>query len=164
MNPILLNICIYLFYSKMDFPHSSVRYSTQVKKWPAVQETWVWFLGWEDLLEKETGNPLQYSCLENPMDKGAWQATVHGVTRVGHELVTKPLPFFLFYRTCVSCIRWQILYCWALGKIPWRRKWQPTPVFLPGKSRGQRSLAGYSLWGHKESDMTQWLKNWEPPL
>ena len=37
------------------------------------------------------GNPLQYSCLENPMDRGAWQATVHGVTRVGHDLVTKPL-------------------------------------------------------------------------
>ena len=34
-------------------------------------------------------------------------------------------------------------------KIPWGRKWQPTPVFLPGKSRGQRSLAGYSSWGHK---------------
>ena len=39
-------------------------------------------------------------------------------------------------------------------KIPWRRKWQPTPVFLPGKSHGQRSLAGYGPWGHKESDMT----------
>ena len=35
------------------------------------------------------GNPLQYSCLENPMDRGAWQATVHGVTRVRHDLVTK---------------------------------------------------------------------------
>ena len=34
-------------------------------------------------------------------------------------------------------------------KIPWRRKWQPTPVFLPGKSHGQRSLEGYSLWGCK---------------
>ena len=32
-------------------------------------------------------------------------------------------------------------------KIPWRRKWQPTPVFLPGKSHGQRSLGGYSPWG-----------------
>ena len=40
-------------------------------------------------------------------------------------------------------------------KIPWRRKWQPTPVFLPGKSHGQSSLAGYSPRGHKESDMTQ---------
>ena len=36
------------------------------------------------------GNPLQYSCLENPMDRGAWQARVHGVARVGHYLVSKP--------------------------------------------------------------------------
>ena len=36
-----------------------------------------------------------------------------------------------------------------IGKIPWRRKWQPTPVFLPGKSHGQRSLVGYSAWGCK---------------
>ena len=42
-----------------------------------------------------------------------------------------------------------------VGKIPWRRKWQSTPVFLPGKSCGQRSLAGYSPWGHKELDMTE---------
>ena len=39
-------------------------------------------------------------------------------------------------------------------KIPWRRKWQPTSVFMPGKSHGQRSLAGYSPWGHKELDRT----------
>ena len=38
-----------------------------------------------------------------------------------------------------------------VGKIPWRRKWQPTPVFLPGESHGQRSLEGYSPQGHKES-------------
>ena len=36
-----------------------------------------------------------------------------------------------------------------VGKIPWRRTWQPTPVFLPGKSRRQRSLVGYSPWGRK---------------
>ena len=36
------------------------------------------------------GNPLQYSSLENPMDRGAWRATVHGVARVGHDLVTEP--------------------------------------------------------------------------
>ena len=41
-----------------------------------------------------------------------------------------------------------------VGKNPWRRKWQPTPVFLPGESHGQRSLAGYSPWGRKESDTT----------
>ena len=39
-------------------------------------------------------------------------------------------------------------------KIPWRREWQSTPVFLPGESRGQGNLAGYSSWGRKESDMT----------
>ena len=43
------------------------------------------------------GNPLQYSCLENPMDRGACQATVHGVTRAGHDLVTKPPPKYLVY-------------------------------------------------------------------
>ena len=37
-----------------------------------------------------------------------------------------------------------------VGKIPWRREWQPTPLFLPGESHGQRSLADYSPWGHKE--------------
>ena len=37
----------------------------------------------------------------------------------------------------------------GVGKIPWRRKWQPTPVFLPGKFHGQRSLVGYSPWGRK---------------
>ena len=42
-----------------------------------------------------------------------------------------------------------------VGKIPWSRKWQPTPVSLPGESHGQRSLAGYSPWGHKESDVTE---------
>ena len=40
-------------------------------------------------------------------------------------------------------------------KIPWRRAQQPTPVFLPGESHGQKSQAGYSLWGHKELDMTE---------
>ena len=40
-------------------------------------------------------------------------------------------------------------------KIPWRRKWQPTPVVLPGKTHGQRSQVSYSPWGHKELDMTE---------
>ena len=44
-----------------------------------------------------------------------------------------------------------------VGDIPWRRKWQPTPVFLPGESYAQSSLAGYSPWGHKELDTTEWL-------
>ena len=44
-----------------------------------------------------------------------------------------------------------------VGKIPWRRKWQSTPVFLPGKSHGKRSLIGHSPWGCKELDMTEQL-------
>ena len=42
-------------------------------------------------------------------------------------------------------------------KIPWRKKWQATPVFLPRESHGQRSLAGHSPWAHKESETTEWL-------
>ena len=72
-----------------------------VKNLPAMQETQVRFLSWEDFLEKEmaihSSNPLQYSCLENPMERGAWWATVHGVARVGHDLATKPSPPFLHY-------------------------------------------------------------------
>ena len=45
-------------------------------------------------LGEGNGNPLQYSCLEIPMDRGAWQATVYGHTRVGHDLVTKILPLY----------------------------------------------------------------------
>ena len=44
-----------------------------------------------------------------------------------------------------------------VGKIPWRRKWQCTPVFLPGKFHGQRNLSCHSSWGDKESDMTEQL-------
>ena len=44
------------------------------------------------------------------------------------------------------------------GKIPWRREWQPTLVFLPGKSHGWRSLVGYSPQGRKESDTTERLQ------
>ena len=63
-----------------------------VKNLPATQEIQVQFLGWKDALEKEMANSLQYSCLENPMDREAWQVAVHGVSRVGHDLATKPPP------------------------------------------------------------------------
>ena len=56
-----------------------------------------------------------------------------------------------------------------VGKTPWRKKWQPTPAFLPGKSHGQRNLVGYSPWGCKELDPTEQLNTipscmgtWDP--
>ena len=54
--------------------------------------------------EEGNGNPLQYFCLENPMDRGTWKATLHGVTRVGHDLATKPpLPgLCTFYNPCLN--------------------------------------------------------------
>ena len=76
------------------------------------------------------GTPLQYSFLENPMDGGAWWAAVHGVVKSRARLSD-----FTF--------------------MHWRRKWQPTPVFLPGESQGQRGLVGGRLWGHAESDTTE---------
>ena len=57
------------------------------------------------------------------------------------------------YRICLQYGRPQFDLC--VGKISWRREWQPTPVFLPGEFHGQRSLAGYSTQDHRESDMTE---------
>ena len=54
-----------------------------------MQENPVQLLDREDTLEKERATNSPYSCLKNPMDRGVWQATVHGVTTVGHDLVTK---------------------------------------------------------------------------
>ena len=56
-----------------------------------------------------------------------------------------------------SATMWENRFDPWVGKIPWRRKWQPTPVFLPGKSHGWRILVGYSPWGRKESDTTEQL-------
>ena len=80
------------------------------------------------------GTPLQYSCLANPMDRGAWQAAVHRVARSQTRLRD-----FIFLFTFMH----------------WRRKWQPTPVFLPGESQGQGSLVGCCLWGRTELDTTE---------
>ena len=55
----------------------------------------------------------------------------------------------------LQCRRPRLHLC--IGKIPWRREWKPTSVFLLGEFHGQRSLVGYSQWGHKESDMTEQL-------
>ena len=90
------------------------------------------------------GNPLQYSCLENPMDGAAWWAIVHGFTKSWTRLSN------------FSALQYCVDFCHTLTCIR-RRQWHPTPVLLPGKSHGWRSLVGCSPWGREESDMTEWL-------
>ena len=87
-------------------------------------------------IEEGNGTPLQYSCLENSMDGGAWWAAVHGIAESRARLSDFT---FIF--------------------MDWRRKWQPTPVLLPGESQGRESLVGCRLWGRTESDTTRlkWL-------
>ena len=80
------------------------------------------------------GTPLQYSCLENPMDGGAWWTAVHGVSKSWTRLSDFTFTFHSHH---------------------WRRKWQPTPVLLPGESQGRGSLVGPHLWGRTESDSTE---------
>ena len=78
-----------------------------------------------------SGNALQYSCLENPMDGGAWWAAVHGVPKSRTRL--RDFTFTFHFH--------------ALEK-----EMQPAPVFLPGESQGRGSLVGFRLWGRTESD------------
>ena len=71
---------------------------------------------------------------KNPMDGGDCGPQSKGSLRVGQDSATS-LSLFTF--------------------MHWRRKWQPTPVFLPGESQGRHSLVGCHLWGRTESDMTE---------
>ena len=80
------------------------------------------------------GTPLQYSCLLNSMDGGTWQVAVHGVAKSWTRLSDFTFTFTFMH---------------------WRRKWQPTPVFLAGRSQGRGSLVCCRLWGHTESDTTE---------
>ena len=93
-------------------------------------------------------------------DRGAWQATVLGLQRVGHGWATKhflSLPErYRWQRICLQCRR-PGFDLWV-GKIPWRRKWQPTPVFLPGKFHGHRSLVCSRPWGHQELGTTEHIQ------
>ena len=113
------------------------------------------------------------------MDRRAWRATVHEVTIVEHDWMTEHTHM---HNHIGVCVRVCVCVCVCVGfpgvasctepihqcrrhnrhrfdswveKIPWRRAWQPTPLFLPGESHGQRSLAGYSPEGHTESDTTE---------
>ena len=99
------------------------------------------------------GNPLQYSCLENPRDRGAWWAAIYGVACMRWRRKWQLTPVLLpgepkGWRSLVGCHLWGRMH--ALEK-----EMATTPVFLPGESQGWRSLVGCRLWGRTESDMIE---------
>jgi len=83
------------------------------------------------------------------------QIQINGHTNFIRSLFAIGNSSFRWERICLQCRRPRF-NPWV-GKMPWRREWQPTPVFLPEKFHGQRSLEGYSPWGSKESDTTERL-------
>ena len=122
--------------------------SQTVKHLPTMWETQVQSLGWEDPLEKEMATDSSILAWKIPWMEEPGGLQSMGLQRVGHDWVTE-----LNWTECRRCKRRQFYP--LVGKIPWRRKWQPTPVFMPGKSHVQGSLTGYSPWGRKESDTTE---------
>ena len=104
-----------------------------------------------------------YSCFERHLPFWSWGGKNTGVGC--HSLLQEIFlnqglnPGLLHCRQTLKCLSHQGRAGFDpwVGKIPWRRKWQSTPVLLPGKSHGQRSLVGYSPWGRKELDTTERL-------
>ena len=113
----------------------------RIKHLPAMQKTWVRSLGQEDPLEKEMAPHSSTLAWKIPWTEKPGRLQSMGSQRVGHDTVG-----FLGGTSGKepSC-RWRRhgFNPWV-GKIPWRRAWQPTPAFLSGESHGQRSLVGYS--------------------
>ena len=191
------------------------------KNSPVIQETWVWFLGWEDPLEKGMATHSSHGqrslagyspwgCKE--LDTTEWHTHTHTHTQnnlswlgswlshhapstqsqTGNCLLTINTQWpFSFQAACLfdssflhlgdcSMVKWEARK-WdeldggtrvknppantgdervvgsipGLERIPWSKKWQTMPVFLPRKFHRQRSLASYSSWGHRESCLTE---------
>ena len=163
--------------------------------------------GLEKFHGEGNSSQLQYSCLENFMDRGAWWLQSMWSQRIRRDWVTNaagrlPLAYqeaahlsfervnpnilsstigclstFASTAPHASTLAWKIPWMeepgrlWSMGSLrvrhdwanslslftfmKWRRKWQPTPVFLPGESQGQGSLVGCRLWGRTELDTTE---------
>ena len=109
------------------------------------------------LLVSGNGNPLQCSWLENPRDGGAWWVAVYGVAqnrtwlkRLSSSSSSSSIrnPWWHSGKE-TACQSRRCGFNPRVGRTPWRMELPPTPIFLPGKSHGQRSLGNYSPWGPK---------------
>ena len=129
-----------------------------------MQETQVWFLGQEDPLEKEMAIHSSTLAWKIPWTEEPDRLQSMGLQRVGHDwaIVILILNTFLGFpggavkESACQCRRYKKHgYDPWVGKILWRRKWQPTLVFLPRKFHGQRSLVGYNPRDHKVLDKTR---------
>ena len=115
----------------------------------------------ETLFHPETVNI--YNLKPSPLQKRKWIKSRDCAEQERNEVRR---PWITSSNQCVSGLLWWLIgkeptcecvrhgFAPWVGKIPWRRKWQPTPVFLPGESHGQRSLAGYSPMWRQELEMT----------
>ena len=100
------------------------------------------------------GNPFQCSCLEKPMDRGALAGcSPQGCT----ELDTTSDLARTYHKNLQFYVHIWMMWFFFLASLPWRRQWHPTPVLLPGKSHGWRSLVSCSPWGLEELDTTERL-------
>ena len=141
-----------------------------VKNPPAMQETWVWSLGWDDPLEKEEATHssilawrIPRTIVHGVAKSWTWlsdfhftsrytQTVFHPITKLFSAiLLRKHTNIFIpiFSQIFKSKLTFYIIY----PDNSWRRKWQPTAVFLPRKCHGKRSRGGLHTWGCKESDM-----------
>ena len=126
---------IYTFFSNILFSYGSLNRAAMlydlvaqlVNCLSAMQETQVQSLGWEDPLKKEMATHSSTLAWKIPWMEEPGRLQSMGSLKVGHDGATS-LSLFTF--------------------MHWRRKWQPTPVFLPGESQGWGSLVGCLLWGH----------------
>ena len=111
MNFRLFSNFLNLIFSRpsLGFPHSSVG-----KESAHNAGDWGSIPGLGRSPGEGNGNPLQYSCLENPADRGAWRATVHGVARVGHDLATKPPDPLDYMVNCMQAEQWRISLRWVI--------------------------------------------------
>ena len=98
------------------------------------------------------GNSFQYFAWKIPWTEKPGGLQSMGSQRVRQDWATNTFRAPLVSQQLKNLPAMQETEVWSLvGKIPWRRKWQPTPLFFPGKSHGQRTLVGYSLWGNKRA-------------